>query len=43
MSCIVKDKEVTLFITSCGRPNLLKTTLASFVKYILYNYNYISL
>jgi hypothetical protein len=29
-------KEVTLFITSCGRPNLLKTTLESFVKYNTY-------
>jgi len=28
--------EVTLFITSCGRPNLLKTTLESFVKYNTY-------
>jgi|TARA_R110002074_G_scaffold349080_2_gene519550 hypothetical protein len=36
MSCIVKEKEVTLFITSCGRPNLLKTTLLSFVKYNTY-------
>ena len=30
------EKEVTLFITSCGRPNLLKTTLESFVKYNTY-------
>jgi len=26
------DKEVTLFITSCGRPELLKRTLESFVR-----------
>jgi hypothetical protein len=30
------DKEVTLFITSCGRPELLKRTLESFVKYNTY-------
>lgn len=29
-------EEVTLFITSCGRPNLLKTTLESFIKYNTY-------
>jgi len=28
--------EVTLFITSCGRPHLLKRTLESFVKYNTY-------
>ena len=26
------NKEVTLFITSCGRPQLLKKTLVSFVR-----------
>ena len=26
------NREVTLFITSCGRPELLKKTLISFVK-----------
>ena len=31
-----KEKEVTLFITSCGRPQLLKQTLDSFVKYNTY-------
>ena len=30
-------EEVTLFITSCGRPKLLKTTLLSFVKYNTYH------
>ena len=30
------DKEVTLFITSCGRPELLKKTLESFVKFNTY-------
>uniref|UniRef100_A0A6C0AQL4 Glycosyltransferase 2-like domain-containing protein n=1 Tax=viral metagenome TaxID=1070528 RepID=A0A6C0AQL4_9ZZZZ len=30
------DKEITLFITSCGRPGLLKRTLESFVKYNTY-------
>ena len=30
------NKEVTLFITSCGRPDLLKRTLVSFVKYNTY-------
>jgi len=30
------DREVTLFITSCGRPKLLKRTLMSFVKYNTY-------
>ena len=30
------EKEVTLFITSCGRPELLKKTLLSFVKYNTY-------
>jgi hypothetical protein len=30
------EKSVTLFITSCGRPNLLKQTLDSFVKYNSY-------
>ena len=29
-------KKVTLFITSCGRPNLLKITLESFLKYNSY-------
>ena len=29
-------KAVTLFITSCGRPELLKKTLDSFVKFITY-------
>lgn len=29
-------KEVTLFITACGRPDLLKTTLESFLKYNTY-------
>ena len=30
------SKEVTLFITSCGRPHLLIRTLQSFVKYNTY-------
>jgi hypothetical protein len=30
------DKEVTLFITSCDRPELLKRTLESFVKFNTY-------
>lgn len=30
------EKAVTLFITSCGRPQLLKKTLDSFVKYNTY-------
>ena len=30
------EKEVTLFITSCGRPELLKRTLESFVRYNTY-------
>ena len=30
------EKNVTLFITSCGRPSLLKITLESFVKYNTY-------
>jgi hypothetical protein len=30
------NKEVTLFITSCGRPDLLKRTLISFVEYNTY-------
>ena len=30
------EKTVTLFITSCGRPQLLKKTLDSFVKYNTY-------
>ncbi len=30
------SKDVTLFITSCGRPQLLKLTLESFVKYNTY-------
>jgi hypothetical protein len=30
------NKEVTLFITSCGRPELLKRTLQSFVKFNTY-------
>lgn len=30
------EKEVTLFITSCGRPQLLKKTLESFVKFNTY-------
>ena len=30
------NKEVTLFITSCGRPKLLRRTLESFVKYNTY-------
>lgn len=30
------NKEVTLFITSCGRPKLLKLTLESFVKFNTY-------
>ena len=30
------DKEVTLFITSCGRPELLKRTLESFVRFNTY-------
>lgn len=29
-------KDVTLFITSCGRPNLMKITFESFVKYNTY-------
>jgi hypothetical protein len=29
-------KEVTLFITSCGRPELLRRTLESFIKYNTY-------
>ena len=28
--------DVTLFITSCGRPTLLRRTLESFVKYNRY-------
>lgn len=32
----IKSPNITLFITSCGRPNLLKTTLKSFVKYNTY-------
>jgi len=32
----MSNKEVTLFITSCGRPHLLKTTLLTFVKYNTY-------
>ena len=31
-----KEKEVTLFITSCGRPRLLGKTLESFVKHNTY-------
>ena len=30
------EKEITLFITSCGRPKLLKRTLESFVKFNTY-------
>jgi hypothetical protein len=30
------SNEVTLFITSCGRPHLLKITLESFIKYNSY-------
>jgi hypothetical protein len=30
------EKEVTLFLTSCGRPELLKRTLESFVKFNTY-------
>jgi len=30
------DKEITLFITSCGRPELLKRTLESFVRFNTY-------
>jgi len=30
------QKEITLFITSCGRPQLLKRTLESFVKFNTY-------
>ena len=30
------NKEVTLFITSCGRPKLLRRTLESFVQYNTY-------
>jgi len=30
------EKSVTLFVTSCGRPHLLKQTLDSFVKYNSY-------
>ena len=30
------EREVTLFITSCGRPHLLKRTLESFVKFNTY-------
>lgn len=33
---LCNNKEVTLFITSCGRANLLKITLLSFVKYNTY-------
>jgi hypothetical protein len=33
---ICDSKKVTLFITSCGRPNLLKITLESFLKYNSY-------
>lgn len=33
---ICDAKKVTLFITSCGRPNLLKITLESFLKYNSY-------
>lgn len=32
----MSNKEVTLFITSCGRPELLKKTLSSFVHYNTY-------
>lgn len=28
--------DITLFIISCGRPNLLKTTIESFIKYNTY-------
>ena len=35
----MEDKDVTLFITSCGRPHLLKRTLASFVKHNTYPIN----
>lgn len=31
-----ENKDVTLFITSCNRPDLLKITLESFVKYNTY-------
>jgi hypothetical protein len=30
------NRDITLFITSCGRPDLLKITLESFVKYNTY-------
>jgi hypothetical protein len=30
------EREVTLFITSCGRPHLLKRTIESFVKFNSY-------
>jgi hypothetical protein len=30
------NNDVTLFITSCGRPDLLKITLESFIKYNTY-------
>ena len=33
------SKEVTLFITSCGRPKLLRRTIESFVKYNTYPIN----
>jgi len=33
---LCNNKEVTLFITSCGRADLLKITLLSFVKYNTY-------
>lgn len=36
MTDILDEKDVTLFITSCGRPSLLKITLESFVKYNTY-------
>lgn len=29
----MENQEVTLFLTSCNRPNLLKVTLVSFLKY----------
>ena len=32
----MNNAEVTLFISSCGRPQLLKTTLESFMKYNTY-------
>jgi len=32
----MSNREVTLFITSCGRPSLLRRTLESFVKYNTY-------